>query len=152
MVDLWPVAKWSGIRMGVWKPWKKPVNGQPSDVTIPFEYQSPKVSGIKMNLAFKRPVFRWLLYFTFARPYKYFFSTFFRNGRKSRRPWRLRASTSLSHIGMDQVFGEHPQMTSMKSLLKYGHFTSIRQSSCKSQYYDFYDITPPHKHGLEGTV
>ena len=33
---------------------------------LPLEYQSPKVSGIKMNLAFRCLVFRWLLYFTLS--------------------------------------------------------------------------------------
>ena len=35
-------------------------NGQPSHVTLPFEYLTPILFGIQMNLLFKCSVFRWL--------------------------------------------------------------------------------------------
>ena len=37
------------------------LNGPPSHVTLQFAYQSPKLSGIQMNLVFEWLVFRWLL-------------------------------------------------------------------------------------------
>ena len=55
MVDLCPVVKWSGIQMVVWKPdLKKPVYGSkcqvfpPNQMTLPFEYLTPILSGIQM--------------------------------------------------------------------------------------------------------
>ena len=53
MVDLCPMVKWSGIQMVAWKPdWKtlfmvqnvRYLNGLPSHVTLPFEYQTPTLS------------------------------------------------------------------------------------------------------------
>ena len=37
-------------------------NGLPSLVILPFEYQTPILSSIQMNLVFRCWVFRWLLY------------------------------------------------------------------------------------------
>ena len=57
--------------MVVWKPdWRKSLYGQtcpvfkwlPSHMALPFEYQTPILSNIKMNLVFMCLVFRWLLY------------------------------------------------------------------------------------------
>ena len=57
MVDLCPGVKWSGIQMVVWKlDWKslfmvqnvRYLNGPPSYVTWPFEYQTPIMSGIEV--------------------------------------------------------------------------------------------------------
>ena len=58
MVDLCPVVKRSGSWMLVWKSdWKSLFmvqnvqysNGRPSRVTLPLEYQTPKVSGIQLS-------------------------------------------------------------------------------------------------------
>ena len=38
------------------------LNGPPSHVTLPFEYLTPILSGIQMNLVFRCSVFRWLLW------------------------------------------------------------------------------------------
>ena len=38
------------------------LNGQPSHVTLPFEYWTPILSIIQINLVFRCSVFRWLLY------------------------------------------------------------------------------------------
>ena len=57
MEDLSPVVKWSGIWMVVWKPdWIRPVYDPkclvfkypPIHVTLPFEYQTPILSGIQV--------------------------------------------------------------------------------------------------------
>ena len=37
-------------------------NGQPSHMTLPFEYQTHQVSCILLNPVFGCPIFRWLLY------------------------------------------------------------------------------------------
>ena len=40
------------------------LNGAPSHVTLPFEYQTPKLSSIQMNPVFTCSIFRWLLFWT----------------------------------------------------------------------------------------
>ena len=71
MVDLCPVVNWSDSWMVVWKMDQKSLfmvqnvwylNGPPGHVTT-FQYQTPKLSIIQMNLMFRCLVFRWLLHF-----------------------------------------------------------------------------------------
>ena len=56
MVDFCPVVKWysnGGLKAGLKKPVYDPkcvvLNGPPSQVTLPFEYWTPIVSGIRTS-------------------------------------------------------------------------------------------------------
>ena len=71
MVGLCLVVKWSGIGMWSENLTEKSLfmvqnvrysNVPPSHVTLPFEYRTPILFSIQMNLVFRCSVFRWLLY------------------------------------------------------------------------------------------